>query len=341
MAETDILNPQQYYWPAIGDNPNPSYGFTRKVNSNSQLAKTRRGNWYQRENANDGYAFAMSFMNRPYSMMLRLKQFYEIGKSGYFTYIDYDGGQRHHVGRFTSQPNPTQVANGKYNCQNLIFEEIPQARMLQYPSNLYSWSRTINVVDDFLSNNCAFQGTGWTLQQSPYLLATEFPMPSVNAPSSYELFTATPAAGDFAQIQYVGWGFQLSFRPPGTNIGTFDLYVDGALVASRVDLFGGNCANIYPYTPPVAGLSTATSPFALPIFAPGSFGLTGSPTGSLSTFFMPSMPLDTHRVKIVARAEQGGTPPVVGLPPPPPGSGGADPRSGGTSVFFPAIQVIV
>ena len=69
VAETDILNPQTGYWPALGDNPNPSYGFTRKTNANSLLAKTRLGSWYQRDNANSGYAFPMSFMLRPWTTM--------------------------------------------------------------------------------------------------------------------------------------------------------------------------------------------------------------------------------------------------------------------------------
>jgi len=297
MAETDILNPVQGFWATINDNPNPSYGFTRKTNANAQLARARMGSWYQRDNANDGYSFALSFMNRPWTTMLRLKQFYEIGKSGYFTVIDYDGGGRHHVGRFTSEPNPTQVANGKYNVQNLIFEEIPQARMLSYPSDFVNWTRTINVVDDFLNCAVAYQGN-WTLQDigpSTFHPATpeppsSYPTPArLTVPSNYGLVAGTAAAGDFAQVQYVGFGFQIVF-PISSTYGTWDLLVDGQTVITALNFTNGECLSEAGYVPYNSPVSLYT-----PIITPNIVG----PIGSTVTVSMPQIPLDVHRVKVV------------------------------------------
>lgn len=327
MAETDILNPQKGYSSAINDNPNPSYGFTRKTNANSVLSRARLGGWNQRDTANSGYAFALGYIDRPWSTMLWLKRFYEIGKGGYFTYIDYDGGGRHHVGRFTSEPNPVQNSNGKYTCQELVFEEIPQCRMLTYPSDFADWSRTINVIDDNLRANVGFQGA-WSLQQDPYRFGAD----STSAPVSYQLANLSPAASDFAQMQYTGWGWQMNFL--GTPLaslgvsttpaaqGVCDIYVDGALKVQGLDLYAGTATALYGYLP-VGGI-TALAPPTLAATPSGRAVASGGSTVSIPqiTISMPQMPLDAHRVKIVARASK---------------SSGAS----NTGVYYPQLQVMV
>ncbi len=232
------------------------------------------GSWYQRDNANAGYSFTMNFMNRPWSTMLRLKQFYEIGKRGYFTFIDYDGGGRHHVGRFTTPPKTVQMANGKYNCQGLVFEEIPQARMLEYPTNFADWGVTLNVVDDFLRPAVSTRGA-WAVQD-----------PAPNVPAQYQLVNTAPANGDFAQLQYVGYGFQL-FWPTNASFGYFDIYLDGILIVANMLGFNGTAGALTGYSSP--SIPTALAPPVITLPSANSFQIS-----------MPEVPLDVHRLKIVA-----------------------------------------
>jgi hypothetical protein len=273
MAETDILNPVRAWWPAINDNPNPSYGFTRRANQNTVLAKARMGSPYSRDTMSDGFAFMMTYVDRPWTTVLRLKRFYEQHKGGYFTYIDWDGGGRHHVGRFTSPVNAAETGNNKYTVQELLFEEMPRARMVEYPADFVNWSRQINVVDDFLAPAAAwysYTNPTWALQIDPSLVG-----PSSSDPSAYELFSATPTVGDWAQIEYVGWGFQINFRQ-NVALGNVLVYVDDVVTIS-IDLSNGSQVAI-----PGIGM-------ALPAGVTLAGGLLTS----------PQMPLDTHRVKIV------------------------------------------
>src|ERR1039458_9982985 len=293
MAETDILNPTQAYWAAIKDSPNPSFGYERRTASNTAVAKARLGAPYTRDTLNDGFAFALRYDNRPWSMILRMKHFYEQFKGGYFTYIDYDGGGRHHVGRFTTPVNAVHLAHSAYSVQQAIFQEIPQARMLEYPSDWVNWSRTFNVLDDALNPTVATYSVApnaWVAQLNPTLLA-----PSATGPTAYEFFNATPtfygaspANYDWAQIQYVGWGFQMQLRT-GAGLGQIVVLVDGVdLLHSVFDLStGARIANGSGFMPPLlAGVT----------YANGLLTVT-------------QMPLDTHRVMVQPyQASAGGAP---------------------------------
>jgi hypothetical protein len=270
MAETDILNPVRTWWSQINDNPNPSYGYTRRSANNSALARARLGAPYSRETMNQGFAFEFNYVDRPWSTILRLKHFYESFKGGYFTYIDWDGGGRHHVGRFTSPVNPMETANNKYTVQALVFEEMPQSRMVQYPADFANWSRTINVLDDFLNPTVATYSSSagaWISQLNPALSS-----PSATDPTAYEIYNATPTIGDYAQVQYVGWGFQMNFRRDN-SLGQVAILVDGAACC-------------------VIDLSTGAAVGSLPT------GVTVS-NGLLTSI---EMPLDMHRVKVQAYA---------------------------------------
>jgi hypothetical protein len=282
VAETDILNPQRGFWPDIGDNPNPSYSSVRRSAANSTLAKARLGPPYSRETMNQGFAFEFNYVDRPWSSMLRLKQFYENFKGGYFTYIDWDGGCRHHVGRFTTPVNPQETANGKYTAQGLIFEEMPQARMLNYPANFAHWSRTINVVDDFLNPAVAtFSASpgAWVTQLNPSL-----PAPLSTRPQDYEVYNAAPTAGDWAQIEYVGWGFSMKLHT-GTGMNQVQLFIDGVYQHFLIDLSTGNrIADSSGYLPPLPA------------------GMTCAGGNLINT----NMPLDKHRVMIQATGEGAG-----------------------------------
>jgi len=279
VAETDIINPTTEYWPTLRDSPNPSFGFERRSASNTSLAKARLGAPYSRDTMNDGFAFDLSYLNRPLSTILRLKHFYEQFKGGYFTYIDYDRGRRHHVGRFTSPIFDKELGNGSYSVQSVIFQEIPQARMLEYPADFDNWSRTIYVVDDALKRAVACYSAGsaapaaWVLQLNPALIS-----PSATDPAAYELFIATPAPGDFAQIQYVGWGFRMIFRT-GAAMGLVAIYVDGVYIPGLLDLS--------------TGTRVADSSGSLPPMPAGMSFMNGMLTAT-------NMPLDMHRVKVIS-----------------------------------------
>lgn len=306
MAETDILNPQTGYWAQINDNPNPNYSTARSTPSNAVLSRTRMGSWYQRDNANAGYSFTMNFMNRPWSTMLRLKQFYEIGKTGYFTYIDYDGGGRHHVGRFTTPPKSVQMSNGKYNCQGLVFEEVPQARMLLYPSDFADWGKTINVVDDFLQPAVATLGN-WA-------------RPGDTAPPNQRtLLNVTPAVGDFAQIQYAGFGFQI-YSPLYAQAGLFNIYLDDILIVASMNAFNGTYGALTGYSS--SAMNGTLSPPTVSVPTAGSFLIS-----------MPEVPLDVHRLKFVA-LNQPGYPAISNA------QGQIIVPAGGVQVVFAAVQVI-
>lgn len=282
MAETDILNPVRGHWDVLGDNPNWSYGWTRRSSQNGVLARTRLGSWYTRETLNAGYVFDVNFVDRPWATVLRLKQFHENFANGYFTLIDWDGGGRHHVGRFTSPPNGVETANGKYTVQGVVFEEIPRCRMLQYPSDFVASSHTIYAVDDFLKPRVATQGVGWVAGLVPAMAG----IANAQTPAAYELSSAAPAAGDFAQVEYVGWGFQMSFRTSPT-LGLCDIYVDGVLWLQAFDLSTGLAATVNSSLGGVIGNTFSASPFI---------------NGFVSKI---DLPLDKHRVKVVARNAPG------------------------------------
>jgi hypothetical protein len=286
VAETDILNPVRGYWDELGDNPNWSYGWVRKTSTNKQIAKPRLGRRYSRELLNGGYSGNLLYIDRPYSTVLYLKRFFEQFQSGYFTLIDRDGGHRHHVGNFTTEPNAVQQANGKYTIQGLTFEEAPQARMLEYPNDFEKSSHWIFTLDDYLSPRVASQGT-WVPQLTPAMAGT-----TLNAPTSYELFNATPVAGDIAQVEYVGWGFQMTFRND-PSFGICSIYVDEHLFISNLNLSTGISVG--------GAFADPTNPFAVG-------GIYHAPPIAGGFVQCLPLPLDKHRVKVVA---SGGPQPII------------------------------
>lgn len=452
MAETDILNPVQGWWDVLGDNPNPNYGWTRRVATNKQAAKPRFGSWPTRETANAGHSYELLFTDRTWATVLRLRRFYEQFQYGYFTLIDYDANSRHHVGRFTSPPYSVETANGKYTIQGLVFEEIPRARMLVYPNDWDGSSHWIHTVDDSFNSLVSYSG-GWSQQVDPRLVTypaagsastLHVPLPQIqindttayaaynqswgtaaflfaaggaggtltlsmpgeqtvsvaiaagmaqasflgtqgpgtytltasysgdsshpaltgtatitvlpastnqvliepgvlitassikavphvnglpialdangtpvlidgngsaagtgvvastdNTPANYELIDQMPAAGDWAQVEYVGWGFRIFFRL-SPYLGLCDLYLDGVRIAQSLDLSTG------------AALATSAD-----------ISLTEDSTATVVT--MQAVPLDKHRVKVVALAQPGASTAAA---------------MHGTAVIFPHIEVM-
>ena len=288
MAETDILNPLDWREQGLGFNPNPSYGFSRKMSANREMQKPRLGAPYSRDTANGGHILTMQWIGVPYEIARRVRNFYHDFKDGYFTYIDVDGGGRHYVGRFTSEPEEPHTANGKWSIQGVTFEEIPQARMLEYPADFDNDSHPLYVLDDALNPRVAcMQGT-WTQRIRPSAAGA-----SVNDPSAYALYNDFPAAGDWAQVEYVGWGFQQVFDL-SANGGLVHLLLDGTQIVTGLNLATGAAAAS------ALGVSVVPNSPQLPTLVAVTF---------------TDVPLDAHRLKVYS-ASAGSTTQPPGSPPP-------------------------
>jgi hypothetical protein len=279
MAETDIFNPTNWTAAGLVFNPNPSYGFTRKMGANRQLARPRFGIFPSRDIMNGGHIFSLSWLNTDITTAERIIAFYHDFKDGYFTIIDQDWNQRQYVGRFMTEPENAHPANGKYTFQGITFEEMPQARMLSYPTAAL-YGHPLNVVDDYLNPRVSMMQGAWTIQVSP--LASMFmPVPSLSTPSALEAFDALGTAGDWAATAYVGFGFQMMFRLAPT-LGVINLLLDGNPVVTGLDLSNGTAAGLAGATLAV----TAAVPVAeLPAFV---------------TVTMTGVPLDIHRIQVTA-----------------------------------------
>lgn len=211
---TDVLNPVQGYDQNIGDSMCPDYGFTRKRAATRSMQKAVGGVPYTRELGNTGHTFVLSWLGRTWKCVRRLKWFYEQFEDGFFTLIDYDGGERHYVGRFTTEIAPIETSNNKWDVQNVQFEEIPQCPMLKYPSDWDKDAVWLYPENDFGDQKLATQGT-WALA------ARQFGDVSRTVATA-----AAPAVGDWAQHEYRGYGFQL-YALVGAGQGTAQVYVDG------------------------------------------------------------------------------------------------------------------
>ncbi len=274
MAETDILNPLNWHALGFAFNPNPSYGFSRRMSNNRSMQRPRLGPWITRDIANAGHIFPLSWINTDITTAQRVVKFYHDFKNGYFTFINPDWSNRQFVGRFTAEPEVIGTANGKWTIHGAQFEEIPTARMVVYPYDFANDGHPINVVDDFFPGGvpnplvALMQGT-WVTHLNPTLGA-----PSATDPTAYEAFNVTPAAGDWAQTQYTGWGFQMVLRLANT-LGAVHVLLDGVQILTSLDLSSGAAAA----TTGLAALTVAA--------------------GVSVTVTALNVPLDMHRVKLV------------------------------------------
>ena len=231
MPETDILNPSTTWATDIQDSMTPDYGFTRKRVSTQLRKKAVGGNPWTRETQNTGHTFSFTWLARSWLCVQRLKQYYEQYEDGYFTIVDQDGGGRQYVGRFTSEVNPIEVGNGMWDVQNVIFEEMPQAPMVAYPSDWTHDSVFFGIVNDRGDMKLATSGT-WTegAVTAPAITlggiargaGGSIPLPAV------AMNNAGATAGDWATYEYRGYGFKL-WLVTGPAQGKCDLYIDGVL----------------------------------------------------------------------------------------------------------------
>lgn len=222
MSEKVILNEHVEWDDNIEDSTTPDYGFTWNTPSRSAIAKPSGGRPYSREVTNEGHTFTLSWINRSFLCVQRIRWFYNQFKRGYFTIIDHDGGGRHCVGRFTGNLQIAEAGNDKYVIQNLTFEEIPGVPMLVYPSDWDRDSIIVGPVDDDGMLIPAISGV-WSVTPMP----AGFPVVLTNAGTD---------TSNFATTEYCGYGFRLYMRK-GPNQGKAQIAIDGASYGDPIDLY--------------------------------------------------------------------------------------------------------
>jgi hypothetical protein len=216
MPETDVLNPTAIWEEDIQDSMCPSYGFTRKRTGTQLRKKAIGGSPWSRETQNTGHSFNFSWLGRSYACVQRLKWYSEQYEDGFFSIVDWDGGERYYTGRFTSEVTPVETGNGLYDVQNVTFEEIPKCPMVQYPDDWDHDAVTFYANNDFGDQKLATSGT-WTLTSR-----------QIDG-NSVKTMDGAGAAGDWAQYEYRGYGFKL-FLLQGPEFGECQVQLDGIAI---------------------------------------------------------------------------------------------------------------
>jgi hypothetical protein len=242
---------------------NPSYGFTRKRSSTQLRKKAIGGTPWTRETQNTGHTFQLSWLARTWACVQRLKWYYEQYEDGFFTIVDWDGGGRQYVGRFTSEVVPTETSNNKWDVQNVTFEEMPQAPMLLYPSDWAHDAVAFFVNNDFGDQKVATSGAWTQTARTAVAGSASTEHVELSLGTAYTTFDDPGTAGDWAQYEYRGYGFRL-YMLKGPEFGQVDVYVDGVLNTATLDLY--NATDIGPQI----------------------------------VLNLQDLPLDIHRVKVIA-----------------------------------------
>jgi hypothetical protein len=276
MPASDILNPTQGWDATLGDSMNPSYGFTRKRANTKLNKKAVGGTPWTRETQNTGHTFQLSWLGRTWACIQRLKWYFEQYEDGLFTIVDWDGGGRQYVGRFTSEVVPTITANNKWDVQQVTFEEIPQQAMLEYPSDWAHDAVVFFINNDFGDQKLAFNSptnlwaqTARTAAEGAFLTGAATPsyglaqLIAANAAGALDYVTMDnpgTAAGDWACYEYRGYGFRL-YMLQGPALGKCDVSIDSVFYETL---------NLYA----------------------------AENTGPAMVLAQPDLPLDFHRVQI-------------------------------------------
>jgi hypothetical protein len=235
MPASDILNPTTTWQSDIQDSMTPNYGFTRKRTATRLTKKAVGGTPWTRETQNTGHVFSLTWTTRTWACVQRLKRYFEQYEDGFFTIVDWDGGGRQYVGRFTSEIIPVETGNGMWTVQGATFEEIPQQAMLEYPSDWADDAIAFFLANDFGDQKLATSGT-WTETARTAVagsVGTEHvPLPTTTA---YTTMDDAGTLGDWAQYEYRGYGFRL-YMLKGPAMGQADVYVDGVFLVT-LDLY--------------------------------------------------------------------------------------------------------
>jgi hypothetical protein len=229
MPASDILNPTTIWEEDIQDSMTPNYGFTRKRVSTKLNKKAVGGTPWTRETQNTGHSFNFSWLARTWACVQRLKRYGEQYEDGFFTIIDWDGGGRQYVGRFTTEVVPVETGNGMWDVQNVTFEEIPQQQMLVYPSDWAGDAIAFFAANDSGDQKLATSGA-WTQTARTAIAGSQgTEHVPLAAGTAYTTMDDAGTAGDWACYEYRGYGFRL-YILKGPEFGNADLYIDGVLV---------------------------------------------------------------------------------------------------------------
>lgn len=231
MPETDIINPTAGWDTALGDSMNPSYRFVLRRPSTLLMKKPTGGSPWTRDTQNTGHKFELGWSGRTLACARRIKQYYEQYEQGFFTFVDWDNGGRHYVGRFTSEPQLSEANNNKWNVQGAIFEEMPGAPMVNYPSDWDHDSILLRAFDDYGDQKVATSGSwseGATLHEFSITLGG---FARVHAAADATMYNPGNTAGDWATFAYRGYGFKL-WMETGGAFGGCDVYLDGVKLAT-------------------------------------------------------------------------------------------------------------
>jgi hypothetical protein len=222
MPYTDILNPTPTH-PL-----NPDYGFQRKRPVTHLNAKANQGAPYFREIMDVGHQFSFNWADKLRSHASMLKWYYESYKDGLFTYVDHEAGGREYVGRFSSPVEPVPTSHNHWTIQGVIFDEVPSATMMHYPSDWQHDAIWRLVLNDFGDRMVAAVSGTWTLA-------------TVAGSKSAQVFeNAGTVTTDQAGYVYAGYGFKL-WAPTGPAYGKATVLLDGTSVGT-IDLYSASAA---------------------------------------------------------------------------------------------------
>jgi hypothetical protein len=213
MPASDIIN-------ATPTDPlNPDYGWQKKRPTTSSTLKAAAGPAYFREITDAGHQFALNFgttidSQKSFEDIARLKRYYEQYRGGFFTLIDHEGNGRHYVGRFTTPVEPIPVGHNRWSAQGIVFEEVPGAPMVNYPTDWANDAIFAYAIDDF--GNAAPAPDDW----SNWAVTTD----GYGTKSTQDLTSAV--ANAYVRFAYVGWGVRI-YAPKGPDRGKAEVFLDG------------------------------------------------------------------------------------------------------------------
>lgn len=234
MPASDILNPRRGWDQDLGDSMNPSFGFTRKRPSTLLKKKPSGGTEWSRETQNTGHVLVLSWLGRTQAVALKLKWYAEQYEDGLFTFIDWDGAVgpqgRQYVGNFTSEVNPVETENNRWDIQNVTFEEKSSVPMISYPSDWVNEAVRRYAFNDYGDQKLATftsQELGWSPNNRTIQGVKVTTMDNPGAPGN---------AGDWACYEYRGYGFKL-YLMGGPEFGQCTVNLDGVAVGGTIDCY--------------------------------------------------------------------------------------------------------
>jgi hypothetical protein len=227
MPETDIIN-------ATPTDPlNPDYGWQKKRPVTHLVGKANAGPSYVREITDVGHQFALNWgttvdSQKSSTDIQRLKWYYEQYRDGFFTLVDQEGNGRNYVGRFVTPVEPIPVGHNRWAAQNVLFEEVPGAPMVSYPSDWTNESIWRYTLNDFGEMQPAVDDpASWSLDETS------------ESAGGWELSSVVTSA--YAQLCYVGWGCQV-WAPKASDRGIAEVFLDG-VSQGTVDQYSATPAN--------------------------------------------------------------------------------------------------